>query len=107
MTGMQNRQKAFEEKFARDGELKFKAEARRNKLLATWAGGKMGFTGDALEAYIKDVRKSDLSAAGDDDVFQKVKADLAAKNVSVADAELRKQMDEYLAEAVRQIEAGV
>lgn len=106
MTGMQNRQKAFEDKFARDADLKFKAEARRNKLLATWAAGKMGISGEALDAYIKEVRKSDLAAAGDDDVFQKVKADLAAKNAGVADAELRKQMDEFLAEAVRQIEAG-
>jgi hypothetical protein len=107
MTGMQNRQKAFEDKFARDADLKFKAEARRNKLLATWAAEKMGVTGEALDAYIKEVRKSDLAAAGDDDVFQKVKADLAAKGANVADAELRKQMDEFLAEAVRQIESGV
>lgn len=106
MTGMQNRQKAFEDKFARDGDLKFKAEARRNKLLAVWAGGKMGITGEALDAYIKEVRKADLAAAGDDDVFQKVKGDFATKGVALADAELRKQMDEFLAEAVRQIEAG-
>ncbi|MDZ4841697.1 MAG: DUF1476 domain-containing protein [Hyphomicrobium aestuarii] len=106
MTGMNNRQKAFEDKFARDGDLKFKAESRRNKLLAQWAGGKMGVTGEALDAYIKEVRKADLAAAGDDDVFQKVKADFAAKGTAVADAELRKHMDEFLAEAVRQIEAG-
>ncbi|MBX9924715.1 MAG: DUF1476 domain-containing protein [Hyphomicrobiaceae bacterium] len=106
MTGIQNRQKAFEDKFARDADLKFKAEARRNKLLAQWAGAKMGVTGEALDAYIKEVRKADLAAAGDDDVFQKVKADFAAKGTAVSDAELRKHIDEFLAEAVRQIEAG-
>ncbi len=106
MTGIQNRQKAFEDKFARDADLKFKAESRRNKLLAQWAGAKMGVAGDAMDAYIKEVRKADLAAAGDDDVFQKVKADFAAKGTVVSDAELRKQIDEFLAEAVRQIEAG-
>lgn len=107
MTGMKDRQRGFEEKFARDGELKFKAEARRNKLLAMWAGEKLGISGPALDDYVKEVRKSDLAAAGDDDVFAKVKADFAAKGVTVADADLRKQMDTFLAEAVRQIEEGV
>jgi hypothetical protein len=106
MTGMQNREKAFEDMFARDSELKFKAEARRNKLLATWIGGKMGLAGEALDAYIKEVRKADLSQAGDDDVFMKLQADIKAKNLAVSDAELRKQMDEFLAEAVKQVQSG-
>jgi hypothetical protein len=106
MNAMQNRQKAFEDKFARDADLKFKSESRRNKLLAIWAADKMGVTGEALDAYIKEVRKSDLAAAGDDDVFQKVRADLAARSVAMSDTELRRQMDEFLAEAVRQVEAG-
>lgn len=106
MTTFDEREKAFEKKFAHDADLKFKAESRRNKYLAEWAGGKMGITGAALEAYVKDVRKSDLQMAGDDDVFAKVKGDLAAKGVKVADADLRKQMAEFLAKAVAEVEAS-
>ncbi|MEQ1697576.1 MAG: DUF1476 domain-containing protein [Hyphomicrobiaceae bacterium] len=106
MTSFDNRKKAFEDKFAHDADLKFKAEARRNKLLAVWAGGKMGFEGAALEDYIKSVRKADLAEAGDDDVFRKVREDLKAKSIAVTDAEIRTAMQEYLAEAVKQIESG-
>jgi hypothetical protein len=104
MTTFNEREKAFENKFARDGELKFKAESRRNKALAEWAGGLMGLTGAALDDYIKDVRKADLEEKGDDDVFRKVKADLAAKGLSVADDEIRKVMFEALAKAVNDLE---
>lgn len=104
MTTFNEREKAFENKFARDGELKFKAESRRNKALAEWAGGLMGLSGTALDDYIKDVRKADLAEAGDDDVFRKVKADLAAKGLSVTDEEIRKVMFEALAKAVNDLE---
>jgi len=106
MTSFDKREKGYENKFAHDAELKFKSEARRNKLLAIWAGGKMGMEGAALEDYIKAVRKSDLAEAGDDDVFRKVQADFKAHSVAVTDAELRTAMHEYLLEAVKQIEAG-
>ena len=106
MTNLDNRKKAFEDKFAHDADLKFKAEARRNKLLAIWAGGKMGIEGAALEDYIKSVRKADLAEAGDDDVFRKVQGDLKAKSIAVTDTEIRVAMQEYLAEAVKQIESG-
>jgi hypothetical protein len=106
MTTFDDREKGFEKKFAHDADLKFKAESRRNKALAEWAGAKMGITGAALEDYIKAVRKSDLAEAGDDDVFGKVKADLAAKGVAVNDADLRKFMGEALAKAVMDIESG-
>ena len=79
MTTFDDREKAFEKKFALDQDLKFKAESRRNKALAEWAGAKMGLTGAALEDYVKAVRKADLAEKGDDDVFRKVKADLAAR----------------------------
>ena len=105
MTTFDNREKGFEKKFAHDADLKFKAESRRNKYLAEWAGAKLGITGPALEAYVKDVRKSDLQAAGDDDVFAKVKADFVAKGVTIADADIRKQMSELLAKAVTEIES--
>jgi hypothetical protein len=106
MTGFDDREKAFEKKFAHDADLKFKAESRRNKMLAEWAGAKMGVTGAALEDYIKAVRKADLEEKGDDDVFRKVKGDLAAKNVTVSDADIRKHMGEFLAKAVADIEGG-
>lgn len=106
MTTFDNRKKAFEDKFAHDADLKFKAEARRNKLLATWAAQKLGIEGAALEEYIRAVRKADLAEAGDEDVFRKIKADFAAKNVAITDAEIRTAIQTYLAEAVKQIEEG-
>ena len=104
MTTFDNREKAFENRFAHDQDLKFKAESRRNKVLAEWAGAKLGLSGAALEDYIKAVRRADLTEKGDDDVFGKVKADLAAKGVKVEDAEIRKVMSEALAQAVTDIE---
>lgn len=104
MTTFDNREKGFEQKFAHDADLKFKAEARRNRALAEWAGAKMGLSGAALEDYIKAVRKADLAEKGDDDVFGKVKADLAAKGIAVADTEIRAFMSEALAKAVGDIE---
>ncbi len=103
MTTFDKREKAYEDMFARDSELKFKAESRRNKALAEWAGGLMGLTGSALEDYIKDVRKADLAEKGDDDVFRKVKGDLAAKGLQVADEDIRKMMHEALAKAVNDL----
>ncbi len=104
MTTFDNREKAFENKFAHDQDLKFKAESRRNKVLAEWAGAKLGLSGTALEDYVKAVRRADLTEKGDDDVFAKVKADLAAKGAKVDDAEIRKVMGEALAKAVTDIE---
>ena len=81
MTTFDKREQGFEQKFAHDADLKFKAEARRNKALAEWAGAKMGMSGAELEDYIKAVRKADLAEKGDEDVFGKVKADFAAKGI--------------------------
>ena len=106
MTTFDDREKSFEKKFALDQDLKFKAESRRNKMLAEWAAAKLGMSGTAVEDYIKAVRKADLEEKGDDDVFRKVVKDLAGQGVKVADAEIRKQMDEFLAKAVTDIEAG-
>ncbi len=90
MTSFNDREKGFEKKFAMDQDLRFKAESRRNKMIAEWAAEKMGVTGDDVAAYIKEVRKADFEEAGDDDVFRKVKGDLDAKGVLVSDEELRK-----------------
>ena len=106
MTTFNDREKGFENKFARDADLKFKAESRRNKALAEWAGAKMGLSGAELEDYVKAVRKAHLAEKGDDDVFGKVKADLAAKGLSVADSDIRQFMIEALAKAVTDIESG-
>ncbi|MGL4396581.1 MAG: DUF1476 domain-containing protein [Hyphomicrobium sp.] len=106
MTTFNEREKAFEKKFAHDADLKFKAESRRNKALAEWAGAKLGLTGTELDDYIKAVRKADLAEKGDDDVFGKVKADLVAKGVAVSDQDIRTVMIEALAKAVTDLEAG-
>ena len=106
MTTFDNREKGFENLFAHDQELKFKAESRRNKLLAEWAAGRLGITGDALEEYIKAVRKADLAEKGDDDVLRKVKQDFAEKGVAITDAEIRKAMDEFLAKTVSDLTAS-
>jgi len=105
MTTFNDREKSFEKKFAMDEELKFKAEARRNRLLGQWAAGKLGLSGAAVDDYVKAVRKADLAQKGDDDVFQKIKQDLKDKGVSVADSELRQAMNDFLASAVQQLQA--
>ena len=106
MTSFDDREKTFEKKFALDQDLKFKAESRRNKMLAEWAAGLLGITGPAVEDYVKAVRKADLAEKGDDDVFRKVTKDFADKGVKVADGDLRKKMGEFLAAAVHQIEGA-
>ena len=105
MTTFDEREKAFEKKFAHDSEMQFKAEARRNKLLGLWAAEKMGLSGSEAEAYAKSVVLEDLKEKGDDDVFRKVKGDLEAKGVEVSDEEIRKRMRELLREAKAQIMA--
>ncbi len=102
MSGMSDREKAFENKFAHDQELRFKAEARRNKLIGLWVAGLLGKT-DA-DAYAKEVVAADFEEAGDADVIRKLKADLTAGGVSVTDEELRSKMLEFLAEAVAQVQ---
>lgn len=106
MTSFNNREKVFEDKFARDADLKFKAESRRNKLLAIWAADKLGLEGAAVEDYIKSVRKADLAEAGDEDLFRKIQADFKAKPVTVTDVELRTAIHTFLAQAIQQIETG-
>jgi len=106
MTTFDEREKAYEKKFALDQDLKFRAESRRNKMLAEWAAAKLGITGAALEDYVKAVRKADLAEKGDDDVFRKVKQDFADKGVAVEEVEIRKMMGEFLAKAVTEIESS-
>ncbi|WP_372805954.1 DUF1476 domain-containing protein [Loktanella salsilacus] len=100
MTSMKDRENAFENKFAHDAEMQFKAEARRNKLLGLWAADLMGKSGDDAMAYAKEVIKSDFEEAGDEDVFRKVHGDLGDK---VTEADLRAKMAELTIEAKAQL----
>ncbi|HUH76078.1 MAG TPA: DUF1476 domain-containing protein [Devosia sp.] len=92
MSQFENRQKGQEAKFAFDAEKKFKAEARRNKLLGIWAAELLGLTGDAANAYAAEVVAADFVEAGDEDVFRKVAGDLKAKGVAVDEAVIRQKM---------------
>ncbi|WDZ78422.1 DUF1476 domain-containing protein [Ensifer adhaerens] len=102
MTTMQDREKAFEAKFALDEELKFKAEARRNKLVGLWAAGLLGKT-DA-DAYANEVVAADFEEAGHEDVVRKIKADFDAAGVAQTEEQIRLRMLELLGEAVQQIQ---
>jgi hypothetical protein len=106
MTTFDDREKTFERKFALDQDLKFRAESRRNRLLAEWAAAKLGITGDQLADYVRSVVKADLEEKGDDDVFRKLRNDFAAAGVKIADTELRTQMVDMLAKAVADIETA-
>ena len=106
MSGFDKRREGYESKFAHDEELKFKATARRNKLLGLWAAAKLGLTGAAAEDYAKEVVKSDFEEAGEEDVFRKVRKDLDAKKVDVSDHQIRREMEDLMATAVEQIQTG-
>ncbi|TDH39041.1 DUF1476 domain-containing protein [Pseudohoeflea suaedae] len=105
MTSLNDREKAFENKFAHDQEMKFKAEARANKLLGLWAAEKMGISGDDADAYAKTVVIADFEEAGHEDVFRKVRGDFDAKNIAVSDEEIRAKMLELAHIAIEQIQA--
>jgi hypothetical protein len=105
MTSFEDREKSFERKFALDEELRFKSTARRNKLLGLWAAEKMGLSGDDAQAYAREVVKADLEEPGDEDVFRKIRTDFDEKGVDQSDHQIRRAMGDFLAEAVRQIEA--
>ena len=106
MSTFDKREEGFEKKFALDEEQKFKAEARRNRLLGMWVAEKLGMSGDAATAYAKEVVASDFEEAGDADVVRKVLADLTAKGVAVTEPQLRVKMDELMAAAIVQVKAG-
>jgi hypothetical protein len=106
MSSFDKREEGFEKKYALDEEQKFKAEARRNRLLGMWAAEKLGITGDAATAYAKEVVAADFEEAGDGDVLRKVMGDLSAKGVALTEPQLRVKMDELMALAVIQVKAG-
>lgn len=106
MTTFDDRERGFERKFALDEELRFKATARRNKLLGQWAAQKLGKSGEEADAYAKSVVMADFEEAGDDDVLRKVKGDFDAAGTGVSDAEIRRAMDELMAQAVEAVKAA-
>ena len=104
MTTFDDREKAFEAKYALDQEQEFKAIARRNRMLGLWAAEKMGLSSESADQYAAAVVRADFEQPGDEDVFRKVRADFDAAGVDQSDHQLRRRMDELLAVAVEQIQ---
>jgi len=106
MSSMKDREEGFERKFAFDEELRFKANARRNKALGLWAAEKLGKSGADADAYAKEVVMSDIAEAGDHDVLRKVKADFDAAGVDQSEHQIRKTMDDLMAKAIVDIQSS-
>jgi hypothetical protein len=105
LSGFDKRKSGEEAKFALDQELRFKANARRNKLLGLWAAEQLGKTGEAAAAYATEVVKSDFEAPGDDDVFRKVRGDFDKAGVKLTDHQIQRQMAELMDTAIAQVKA--
>ena len=106
MAQFDDRRDAFENKFAHDEDLRFKATARRNKALGHWAAGQLGRSGPEADAYAKAVVMSDFEEAGDGDVLRKVRTDLEAGGLAMTEAQIRAKMDEFMARAIDEIQTG-
>jgi len=104
MSTVDDREKGFERKFALDQEQEFRATARRNRLLGEWAAGLMGL--ENVQEYAQAVVKSDFEQPGDADVLRKVTQDLSGSGVSIREGEVRAKMDEFMAIARGQLQAG-
>ncbi len=103
MTVFEKRKSGFEAKFRLDEEARFKIGVRRNKLLGLWAAARMGLSSPAAEDYAKDVVAADFDRPGDDDVLEKVLADLTAKGLDVTDVQVREKMKELAGTAREQV----
>jgi hypothetical protein len=106
MSTFDKREEGFERKFAHDEEVRFKARARRNKLVGLWAAEKLGLAGAAAEAYAKDIVMVDFEEPGDDDVFRKLRQDFDAKGVAQSDHQIHRTLDEMMAKAVEDVKSG-
>ena len=106
MTTFDKREEGFEKKFAHDEELRFKATARRNRLLGQWAAEKLGLSDEEATAYAKEVVIADFEEAGDDDVFRKVRQDFDAKGVDQSDHQIRRAMVDLMEKAIDQVKTG-
>ena len=105
MTTFDEREKAYERRFALDEELRFKSTVRRNKLLGMWAAEKLGLSGPDAEAYAKEVIRADFQKPGDDDLVAKLRTDFDAKGVAQTDEQIHVALVELMATAIAQIEA--
>jgi len=103
MTTFDDRERAFESKYARDEEMQFRIIARRNRLLGEWAARLMGLSEEETSSYAKDVVRADFEEAGDDDVVRKVLGDLTSAGVDADEAKIREALDHKTVEARRQI----
>ena len=103
MTQFDDRERAFETKFAHDEAMNFRIVARRNRLLGEWAARKMGLSEEETASYAKDVVRADFEEAGDEDVIRKVLGDLTAAGIETDDAEIREAIGHKMVEAKRQI----
>jgi hypothetical protein len=103
MTTFDDRERAFEGKFAHDQEMAFRVMARRNRLLGQWAAGLMGLTAAETDAYAKAVVQADFEEAGDDDIIRKLLGDLVSANVDIDEARIRHALEDKLVEARRQL----
>jgi len=103
MTTFDDREKAFETKFAHDQEMAFRVIARRNRLIGTWAAERMGLTAAETDAYAKAVVQADFEEAGDEDVVRKLLGDLVSAGVETSDGEIRTALEEKTVEARRQL----
>ena len=105
MTTFDKREEGFEKQFAHDEALRFKANARRNRLLGLWAAEKLGLSGREADAYAKEVVIAALEGTGDNDVFRKIRQDFDAKGIAQSDHQIRRTMDELMAKAVADVKA--
>jgi hypothetical protein len=103
MSTLKDREEGFERKFVFDEELNFKAAVRRNRMLGYWAAQKLGKTGAEATAYAEEVVRSDIEEIGDHDVFRKVRRDFDAAGVDQSDHQIRRTMDELMAQALQDI----
>ncbi len=106
MTTFGKREDGFEKKFAHDEELRFKATARRNKLVGLWAAEKLGLAGEEAEEYARGVVRADFDEPGEEDVFRKLRADFDAAKVEQSDHQIRRTMDEMMSTAMLQIRSA-
>jgi hypothetical protein len=107
MTTFDKREEAFENKFAHDEDLRFKATARRNKLLGLWVTEKLGLFGKEASSYVESIVLANIEAVSDDDIVRKVLGDFGAVHVNVSESLIRQTMHELLARATKEIQEGV
>lgn len=103
MTTFDDREHAFETKYARDEEMQFRVTARRNRLLGVWAARQMGLTAEETDAYAKAVVQADFEEAGDEDVIRKLVSDLTAASIEIDEGVVRRAIEEHTVEARRQL----